>query len=396
MTDDDIRPPRKSPLKALVWVQHLLGIGHVRRAALITRALAAAGLDVTVASGGFPVAGVDHGAARVVRLPPARSADKSFKRLVGEGGLPLDDAWRERRRAALLDLADSVDPDILLLETYPFGRRQFRFELLPLLERPRRPRVVAASVRDILVAKDDPAREVEMADVARRHLDLVLVHGDPAVVPFEATFPQAHRIADLIRYTGYVAPARAPARAPAHPAAQAGGDGAGEVIVSVGGGAVGLPLMRTALAARPLTPLASSPWRLLAGPDIGEADFQALRDGAPCGVTVERARPDFPELLARCTLSISQAGYNTLMDLMQARCRAVVVPFAAGNETEQTDRARLFERRGLLHGVPEDGLTPERLAEAVGRALAAPPPTDFAPLMDGAAATARLLVEAAS
>ena len=227
MTDDDIRPPRKSPLKALVWVQHLLGIGHVRRAALITRALSAAGLDVTVASGGFPVAGVDHGAARVVRLPPARSADKSFKRLVGEGGLPLDDAWRERRRAALLDLADSVDPDILLLETYPFGRRQFRFELLPLLERPRRPRVVAASVRDILVAKDDPAREVEMADVARRHLDLVLVHGDPAVVPFEATFPQAHRIADLIRYTGYVAPARAPV----HPAAKPGGEGAGAVVV---------------------------------------------------------------------------------------------------------------------------------------------------------------------
>lgn len=384
MTNHDIR----SPLKALVWVQHLLGIGHVRRAALITRALSAAGLDVTVASGGFPVAGVDYGNARVVRLPPARSADKSFKRLVGEGGLPLDDAWRERRRAALLDLADIVDPDILLLETYPFGRRQFRFELLPLLERPRRPRVVAASVRDILVAKDNPAREIEMADVARRHLDLVLVHGDPAVVPFEATFPQAHRIADLIRYTGYVAPARAPAKPD--------GDGAGEVIVSVGGGAVGLPLLRTALAARPLTPLAASRWRLLAGPDIGQADFQDLRDGAPDGVTVERARPDFPELLSRCALSVSQAGYNTLMDLMQARCRAVVVPFAAGNETEQTDRARLFERRGLLHVVPEDGLTPECLAEAVGRALAAPPPADFAPDVDGAAKTARLLVEAAS
>ncbi|WP_211103878.1 glycosyltransferase family protein [Skermanella pratensis] len=392
MTTHDIRPPLKTPLKALVWVQHLLGIGHVRRAALIARAMAAAGLDVTVASGGFPVSGVDYGNARVVQLPPARSADKSFKRLVGEGDRPLDDAWRERRRAALLDLADAVDPDILLLETYPFGRRPFRFELLPLLERPGRPRVVAASVRDILVAKDDPAREVEMADVARRHLDLVLVHGDPAVVPFDATFPQAHRIADLIRYTGYVAPARAPA----HSAARPDGDGTGEVVVSVGGGAVGLPLLRTALAARPLTPLASSPWRLLAGPDIGEADFRTLRDDAPAGVTVERARPDFPELLSRCTLSISQAGYNTLMDLMQARCRAVVVPFSAGNETEQTDRARLFERRGLLHIVPEDGLTPERLAGAIGRALAAAPPAGFAPDVDGAAATARLLIEAAS
>ena len=115
------------------------------------------------------------------------------------------------------------------------------------------------------------------------------------------------------------------------------------------------------MAARPLTALASIPWRLLAGPDIPEAEFQTLRTSAPAGIIVERARPDFPELLARCTLSISQAGYNTLMDILQARCRAVVVPFAAGNETEQTDRARLFEARGLLHIADEAGLTAETL-----------------------------------
>ena len=111
---------------------------------------------------------------------------------------------------------------------------------------------------------------------------------------------------------------------------------------------------------------------------------------------MERARPDFPELLARCTLSISQAGYNTLMDILQARCRAVVVPFAAGNETEQTDRARLFEARGLLHIADEAGLTAETLAHAIARALEAPPPPAFTPALDGAANTARLLIEAAS
>jgi predicted glycosyltransferase len=145
-----------------------------------------------------------------------------------------------------------------------------------------------------------------------------------------------------------------------------------------------------------LTALAGIPWRLLAGPDIDEAAFQALRNSAPNGVIVERARPDFPELLARCTLSISQAGYNTLMDILQARCRAVVVPFAAGNETEQTDRARLFEARGLLHIAGEAGLSAETLAAAIARALEAPPPPPFTPALDGAAATARLLIEAAS
>src|SRR3954470_11952959 len=274
-------------MKALIWVQHLLGIGHVRRAALIARAMTEAGMDVTVASGGFPVAGVSYGDARVVQLPPARAADKSFKLLVTEGDRPLDEAWKDRRRTALLSLADEIRPDILLLETYPFGRRQFRFELLPLLDRLSRQAtrpLVAASVRDILVAKDNPAREAEMADIARRHLDLVLVHGDPELVPFEATFPPAETIRDLIRYTGYVAPARKP------PVPD--GDGQGEVVVSVGGGAVGLPLLRAAMEARPLTALANVPWRLLAGPDIPEAEFQALGASAPAGIIVERARPD--------------------------------------------------------------------------------------------------------
>ena len=104
MTFDDIddrfggcKSSARHPLmKALIWVQHLLGIGHVRRAALIARAMTEAGLDVTVASGGFPVAGVSYGDARVVQLPPARAADKSFKLLVTEGDRPLDDAWKEQ------------------------------------------------------------------------------------------------------------------------------------------------------------------------------------------------------------------------------------------------------------------------------------------------------------
>ena len=38
-------------------------------------------------------------------------------------------------------------------------------------------------------------------------------------------------------------------------------------------------------------------------------------------------------------LSISQSGYNTVCDVLQAGCRAIYVPFAAGGETEQTVRA---------------------------------------------------------
>jgi len=374
-------------VRLLFWVQHLLGIGHVRRAARIASDLADAGFEVTVAEGGFPVPGVDWGRARVARLPPARALDETFKTIVGEDGRPVDAAWKKRRAAATLALAAERKPEILLVETWPFGRRAFRFELRPLVEmaRLRRPRpLVLCSVRDILVAKDDPARLAEMADWAERGFDRVLVHGDPDLVPFGATFPLADRIADRIVYTGYVAP-------PARPVAAGAGDGQGEVVVSAGGGAVGGPLLEAALAARPLTPLAEAPWRLLCGPDMPDDAVRALTAKAPPGVVVERARPDFPDLLARCAVSVSQAGYNTVMDLLRARCRAVVVPFARGAETEQALRAELLARRGVLTIVPEAGLSPRTLADGIAAALAAPAPSALPVPLDGAARTAELV-----
>ena len=45
-----------SKRRAFFYVQHLLGIGHLKRAVTIARSMAAAGLEVTLASGGLPVA----------------------------------------------------------------------------------------------------------------------------------------------------------------------------------------------------------------------------------------------------------------------------------------------------------------------------------------------------
>ncbi|MGP1394842.1 MAG: glycosyltransferase family protein [Inquilinaceae bacterium] len=375
-------------MKTFVYVQHLLGIGHVRRASLITRAMVDAGQSVTVAYGGVPVAGIDFGAVRMVHLPAASVANERFRPILDDRGQPIDDAWCDRRRQALLDLYDEVRPDAVMTETFPFGRRAFRFELEPLLDRARRDRprpLIACSVRDILVTEHNSEKERYMADAARRWFDLVLVHGDRRLIPLEATFPLTDRIADLIRYTGYVAP----------PEPDAGrtrsSDGTGEVIVSVGGGAVGEGLLRTALLTRPLTALAAAPWRLLAGPNLGEDVFRELRAEAGQGVVVERARPDFPSLLRRCRLSISQAGYNTVLDVVRARCRAVVVPFAAGTETEQSLRADLLAARGWLHTLSETDLSPAGLADAIARCLAAAPPSPDGISLDGGAETARLI-----
>lgn len=374
--------------KLLFWVQHLLGIGHLRRAATLARALADDGFEVKVVSGGMPVPGLDLGGAELVQLPPTRAVDVYFKVLVDEAGEEIDDRWREDRKDRLIEIHDSFRPDIILTELFPFGRRQLRSELLPLLEharsRERRP-LIACSVRDILVAPAKDERMREMLERTRRYYDLVLIHGDPNLVSFDETFPHMAEIGDLARYTGYVVDRSAGSA----PAADREG-----VIVSAGGGAVSEPLLRSAIAARSLSCLADEPWRILVGHSLAGEVYRDLHEGAPPGVVVERSRPDFTALLRTARLSISQGGYNTVMEVLDAGIRAVIVPYAGGLETEQTLRARRLADRDLLQVVDESDLTAETVAAAVDRAMAAPPASLAGFDTSGAVAASRLLREA--
>jgi predicted glycosyltransferase len=369
------------------YVQHLLGIGHLRRAVTLARALSRGGLEVTLASGGMAIPIAELGGTRVVQLPPVRATDMSFKELVDDEGQQIDEAWRERRRDALLAAWTEAAPALLLFELFPFGRWGMRFELLALLEAASqaRPRpLVVSSVRDILVAKTKPERYDQMVNLAAEHFDHVLVHGDPDLVSFYETLPQARRIADRIHYTGYVVDESGVPGGP-------GADGDGEVLVSAGGGRVGQHLLESAIGARALSSLREQTWRVLAGYHLDEAGLRTLRRQAPDGVIVERARSDFPSLLMNCTLSISQAGYNTIMEALRAGCRIVASPYAGQEETEQTRRAELLAAKGALEIVPEDTLTPESLAAAIDRAKARPPPAQARIRTDGAEASLALI-----
>ncbi len=254
--------------RVLVYVQHLLGTGHLKRAALLAGALTRAGQDVTLVSGGFPVPGLPIHAARFVQLPPVGAADMGFRSLVDEHGQPVDDGLRQRRRDALLAVWQDVDPQLLLIELFPFGRRQMRFELLPLLDAARssaHPPVIVSSVRDVLGGQPDHERHQRMLDLFNRYFDHVLVHGDPALLPFGRTFRYTDQLGARLHYTGYVVD-RPLAIAPGALDDTAGRD---EVIVSAGGGAVGAPLLEAAIRARSLSALAGLRWRVLVGSGIG-------------------------------------------------------------------------------------------------------------------------------
>ena len=374
-------------MKVMFYVQHLLGIGHLVRASRVAGALASDGHDVTMVTGGMAVDGFPPAQITNVRLPALRSADDSFSGLADEYGREADDDYLTGRKDALINAFDGIEPDCLVVEAFPFARRQMRFELLPLLDHvkampPGRRPMVVSSIRDILQPKSEK-RDQATARLVQDYFDLVLVHGDGRFATLDETFSAAHLISDKTAYTGMVAPDDVePAVADRY-----------DVIVSAGGGAVGEDLLRTSLAARELTSLSSARWLIVTGPNLPDEAVLRLQSSASDNVEIVRFRPDLATLLRQARVSVSQAGYNTVADVLRAQCASVLVPFAAHGEQEQTIRATRLEDAGLAISIRSHDLSPAGMARAIDAACRQDREYPASLLLDGAAATAGILRE---
>ncbi len=299
----------------------------------------------------------------------------------------------ERRRAVLTGTWSALDPDVVLVELFPFGRRKFADELQPMLEGSRttskgRRQLTYCSLRDLLVGRQDRQRKHDAwtAATLERCFDGVLVHSDPSFSRLEDSLTPGITLPVPITYTGFVHDA-AP-RADVSPAAAPG-----SVIVSAGGGIVGGPLLTAAIAAHSRLPRATRrPLTVLTGPFIPPAAWNEVRALARShdDVTVIRSVPDLAIELRHAAGSISQCGYNTAMDLVSTRVPALVVPYDDHGEDEQMNRARRLVSLGLLQVLPAAEMTPARMAEHLV-ALPSFRPARAALDLGGAEQTARWL-----
>ncbi len=347
----------------MIYVQHLLGIGHLQRSLYLATELARQNFQVELVSGGMPRELTFSESVKLRQLPPVYSPDGSFSRLLDASGKDIDDNWRARRKQKLLALFESFSPQILITETFPFGRRMMRFELIPLLEAARHSVdcvQVITSIRDVLQPKTKSGRNEEICELIDQYYDHVLVHGDQKLAPLADSFALAACIDDKVSYSGYIC-------APGHELAPAG-EGVDEVLVSAGGSVTGLEILKTAIAAKPLSGLNKLHWRLLVSPSIDDSQFRTLQQIAGEGFKIERNRSDFSDLLKRARLSISQAGYNTVTDILNSDTAAVVIPYAEADEVEQTMRAQILQNRGRLVLLQQDDLAPAAMATAIAKA----------------------------
>jgi predicted glycosyltransferase len=78
-------------------------------------------------------------------------------------------------------------------------------------------------------------------------------------------------------------------------------------------------------------------------------------------------------------------------DILQANCPALLIPFAAGGESEQTIRSRRLEALGLATILPEQELSAEHLRAAISAGLTAARPAAHGLNLRGAAGTREIL-----
>ena len=374
----------------LFYCQHSLGMGHLIRSFSLARSLSQHFHVIFLNGGPLPQNIEPPEQITIIDLPPLGMSND--KQLLSRHHVYTVSEAKAIRRQRILQTLHQSQADVVLIELFPFGRKKFAFELLPLLKAIHKQKIhpqVVCSVRDILVndRKDQQRHDDRARWLVDRYFDAVLVHADPQFARLEESFKPRKALAKPVYYTGFVTPDKPP---------RYGRNDFAPLVVSVGGGLVGMPLLQTAIAAHQLLwPKIQLPFTLVAGPFLPEAEWQRLQAMATAlpSITLYRSVPDLTRLIAEARASLSQCGYNTAMDLILTGTPALVVPFTEGREDEQLNRALRLQQLGLVHLLMQQQLTPERLAEKIYELLTFQPSNTDSFAIDGAQQTASLINE---
>ncbi len=381
--------------KILLYSHDTYGLGHLRRSLAIAHRLAhdIPNLYQLLVTGSM-VAGAFALPPRLdmVKLPALtkRSSGKYKAR-----ALPLSlkqvIAWREH---LILQAVQHFKPDIVLVDKVADG---VCGELLPALRylKAWRPETtIVLGMRDI---EDSPAAtrlEWQARDTYRlldSVYDLILYYGQRDVFdPVRAYEMSEHAAAKLIP-CGYIRFEQA-MRPPEAVRRELGTDDLPLVLVTVGGGGDGFHILKICLEMVSALPVERRPFHTLVvtGPLMSHRQRRQVRSLCPAGkVTVLEFTPDLLSYMNAADVVVSMAGYNTVAELLSLRKRAILIP-RMHTRAEQRIRAEHLVRRGLVHVIRPDELTPERLWQEILEAMQMPPP-DHTLNVDGLTQVSRVI-----
>jgi len=353
-------------VKVIIYCQHVLGVGHFFRTLEIAKAMK--NFDVVLVTGGGKLDAdlPDH--IRHVTLP-GLMMDNNFNSLYSVDPQKKLEDVKLLRQKQLFELIQTENPDVFLVELYPFGRRAFRFELIPVLnfikDNIASTCKVICSLRDILVEKENTLKyETRVIDALNLWFDAVLVHSDSQLIKLDKTFSRLNQIKIPIVYTGFVTPVPDPKVAKRIRQDMDLASNERLIVASVGGGNVGASLLKAVVHAYNELPSKKNiRLNIYTGPYMNAKDRDWLHALAVEGIIVEEFARDFVSLLGVSDLSISMAGYNTCMNIVAANVPALVWPFSQNRE--QRERALKIGRFAPMAILKDQDLAPLRLSQLI-------------------------------
>jgi predicted glycosyltransferase len=356
--------------RVALYSHDTMGIGHMRRNLLISRALAAGHPPpvILLIAGACEVNSFDLPPGVDCLSLPALRKESSGQYRARHLDLPLDEliALRSRSIAAALE---AFAPDVFLVDKVPRGAVNELDLALTSLRSNGQTRCVLG-LRDVL---DEPAavrrewREAGGDDTIAAWYDAVWVYGDPTVYDPVAEYGFGPKVADKVRYTGYLDRRRQPGSAaladdlPTEAPAPLAGLSERLVLCMVGGGQDGAALAET--FARADFP-SERTGVLLTGPCMPPEVRQRLRRWAAAHprLHVLPFVPDTDPLLGRADRVIAMGGYNTVCEVLSYEKPALIVPRVQPRR-EQLIRAERLRNLGLLDLLHPHGLSPGAITE---------------------------------
>lgn len=351
----------KEKAKILFYCQHSLGMGHLVRSFALAEELSTPFQVIFLNGGRLPERLQVPANIEIINLPPL-GFDGNNQLVSLDENRTVDECQTIRERL-ILNIFKNEKPSAIIIELFPFGRKKFQNELLPLLKMAKGKAKILCSLRDILVGqRRDQARHEERAvTIANKFFDAILVHSDKDFARLEETFQPATPLQIPVYYTGFVAKTDV---------LDFSAKNKNQVIVSAGGGMVGENLLQTAIEAKDLLP-ENIQLKLIAGAFLPEESFEKLQTSANQKSNIELTRfvPNLAQEMGNSAVSVSQCGYNTAMDILRSGVASVVVPFADNGDDEQMKRARRLEKMDVLQVLEKSELSPNSLAEAIKKAF---------------------------
>jgi predicted glycosyltransferase len=368
-------PPRSNNPRVLLYSHDTFGLGHLRRnlaiaAHLLRRRQPFSVLLLTgspvAASWPMPVG------LQVQALPPVVKTG-------AEKYASLDTSYsfattKARREAVILESIIRYRPDVLLVDHAPAGMKGELLEALVFI-RERMPATRnVVGLRDII---DSPQavlslwHEQNIYQLLQAAYDQVFVYGSRHLFDSVSEYHFPPAVAAKTRYCGYIAHNGRDVAVARHLHAAPAASGPPVILITAGGGGDGYPLLAAYLHALDRVSHDAAQSIMVTGPLMATEKRHALELAAAQrrDVRIIPFTTELEELIRRADLVVAMAGYNTTVEILAAKKRAILVPRAAPR-MEQRLRAALLSNMGLASVVqPEEDLT-ARLAELIQHALA--------------------------